>query len=402
MAEYVLKYADPRGEIHNQVAEGASEHEVRERLTQQGFLVYSVKQRGGTLGGFAGSRGKKINLEKFLIFNQQFVTLIKAGLPILKGLDLLADRLADPKLAPYINSVRDEVRHGSLLSDAFEKQGIFPPVYVTSVLAGEKSGALAEVLDRFITYQRTALAIRKKVLVSLIYPTFLIILVIGLVIFLITYVVPNFAQLYGSMSASLPKMTQILIAVGTTAKSYILLIVGLAIAAAIGFRFWSRTEAAQLRIDSAKLRMPIFGDIWIKYQVAQFSRVLSTLLQGGIPLVQSLGTASESLGTPLLTQALEKAVRMVREGQPLSSSLDSTGIFPGLSVDMIEVGESTGALPAMLNSVADFYEDDVSTRMTAALSMIEPAIMIFMGIFVAFVLIALYLPIFSLADTFGG
>jgi type IV pilus assembly protein PilC len=270
------------------------------------------------------------------------------------------------------------------------------------VLAGEKSGALAEVLDRFITYQRTALAIRKKVLVSLIYPTFLIILVIGLVIFLITYVVPNFAQLYGSMSASLPKMTQILIAVGTTAKSYILLIVGLAIAAAIGFRFWSRTEAAQLRIDSAKLRMPIFGDIWIKYQVAQFSRVLSTLLQGGIPLVQSLGTASESLGTPLLTQALEKAVRMVREGQPLSSSLDSTGIFPGLSVDMIEVGESTGALPAMLNSVADFYEDDVSTRMTAALSMIEPAIMIFMGIFVAFVLIALYLPIFSLADTFGG
>jgi type IV pilus assembly protein PilC len=148
--------------------------------------------------------------------------------------------------------------------------------------------------------------------------------------------------------------------------------------------------------------MPIFGDIWIKYQVAQFSLVISTLLQGGITLVQSLGTASESLGTPLLTQALEKAVRMVREGQPLSSSLDSTGIFPGLSVDMIEVGESTGALPAMLNSVADFFEDDVSTRMTAALSMIEPAIMIFMGIFVAFVLIALYLPIFSLADTFGG
>ncbi|MBC8166219.1 MAG: type II secretion system F family protein [Bryobacteraceae bacterium] len=403
MAEYVLKYADPRGEIHNQVAEGASEQEVRDRLTQQGYLVYSIKQRGGIAGlSGSGRRGNKVDLEKFLIFNQQFVTLIKAGLPILKGLDLLADRLVDPKLKPYINSVRDEVRHGSLLSDAFEKQDIFPAVYVTSVLAGEKSGALAEVLERFITYQRTALAIRKKVILSLIYPSFLLVLVISLVIFLITFVVPNFAQLYGSMSASLPQMTQILIAVGTTAKSYILLILGVIVAAVVGFRFWSRTRSAQLTIDAVKLKTPVFGEIWIKYQVAQFSRVLSTLLQGGIPLVQSLGTASDSLGTPLLTQALEKAVRMVREGQTLSSSLKATGIFPGLSIDMIEVGESTGALPAMLNSVADFYEDDVSNRMQAALSLIEPAIMIFMGIFVAFVLIALYLPIFSLADTFGG
>lgn len=402
MAEFTLKYADANGAIHNQVAEGASEQEIRDKLSQQGFLVYSVRARGSIAGFSTGSGRKKINIEKFLIFNQQFVTLIKAGLPILKGLDLLADRLVDPKLAPSINSVREEVRHGSLLSDAFEKQGIFPPVYVTTVLAGEKSGALAEVLERFITYQKTALAIRKRVIVSLIYPTFLIVLVFGLIIFLVTYVVPNFAQLYGSMSAKLPQMTQLLIAIGTTARDYILLVAGGLVAAAIGFRFWSRTLTAQLQIDAVKLRTPVFGEIWIKYQVAQFSRVLSTLLQGGIPLVQALGTASASLGTPLLTKALDQAVQMVREGQPLSSSLSSTGIFPGLSIDMIEVGESTGALPAMLNSVADFYEDDVSTRMQAALSMIEPAIMIFMGIFVAFVLIALYLPIFSLADSFGG
>jgi type IV pilus assembly protein PilC len=403
VAEFVLKYADARGAIHNQVAEAASEQELRDRMTQQGFLVYSVKARGqmSAFGSIGGS-GKKLNIEKFLIFNQQFVTLIKAGLPILKGLDLLADRLVDPKLGPYIKAVRDDVRRGSLLSDSFEKQGIFPPVYVTSVLAGEKSGALAEVLDRFITYQKTALAIRKKVLVSLIYPTFLVILVVGLIIFLVTYVVPNFAELYGSMSTNLPPMTQILIAVGTTARSYIMLCAGTVVAAIVGFRFWSRGESARLKIDSLKLRVPIFGEIWVKYQVAQFSRILSTLLQGGIPLVQALGTAAESLGTPLLKQALDKAVKMVREGQTLSSSLTATGIFPGLSVDMVEVGESTGALPAMLNSVADFYEDDVATRIQAALSLIEPAIMIFMGIFVAFVLIALYLPIFSLADTLGG
>jgi type IV pilus assembly protein PilC len=402
MAEFVLKYADARGEIHNQVAEAASENEARDRLTQQGFLVYSVRPKN-QIAGLSTSLGgrKKLNVEKFLIFNQQFVTLIKAGLPILKGLDLLSERLTDAKLKPYVSAVRDEVRHGALLSDAFARQGIFPTVYVTSVLAGEKGGALAEVLERFITYQKTALAIRKKIMLSLLYPSFLVVLVIALIVFLVTYVVPNFAQLYGSMQANLPPMTQILIAVGTTARSYVLFFVALLIGAVFGFRIWSRGEKARLAIDRVKLRTPVFGDIWVKYQVAQFSRVLSTLLQGGVPLVQALGTASESLGTPLLKQALEKAVRMVKEGQALSSSVSSTGVFPPLAIDMIEVGESTGALPAMLNSVAEFYEDDVANRTQAALSMIEPAIMIFMGIFVAFVLIALYLPIFSLADTLG-
>lgn len=403
MAQFVLKYADTRGQMHNQVTEAASEQEVRERFSQQGFLVYSVKAKDKIAGlpTSLGSRRTKLNLEKFLIFNQQFVTLIKAGLPILKGLDLLAERLTDAKLKPYISAVRDEVRHGSLLSDAFAKQGVFPTVYTTTVLAGEKGGALAEVLERFITYQKTALAIRKKILVSLLYPSFLVVLVIGLIVFLVTFVVPSFAQLYGSMSAQLPLMTQILIAVGTTARTYVLAGVVLLIVAAVGFRMWSRSEAARLRIDAVKLRTPVFGDIWVKYQVAQFSRVLSTLLQGGVPLVNALGTAAESLGTPLLKQALERAVKMVKEGQSLAGSLSSTNVFPGLAIDMVEVGESTGALPAMLNSVAEFYEDDVANRTQAALSLIEPVIMIFMGIFVAFVLIALYLPIFSLADTLG-
>jgi len=178
----------------------------------------------------------------------------------------------------------------------------------------------------------------------------------------------------------------------------VLYVAGFAAAGGLFF-WWSRKESAQEKIDMVKIKTPLFGDIWIKYQVAQFSRVLGTLLTGGIPLIQGLETAADSLGTPLLRKTLVKAGKLVREGQPLSSSLASTGIFPELSVDMIEVGESTGALPAMLSSVAEFYEDDVNTKMTAVLALIEPAIMIFMGIFVAFVLIALYLPIFSLADT---
>jgi type IV pilus assembly protein PilC len=286
-----------------------------------------------------------------------------------------------------------------MLSQGFANQGVFPPIYVTSVMAGEKSGSLAEVLDRYITYQRLALAVRKKILLSLLYPSLLIVLVIGLIVFLITYVVPNFAQLYSSMSAELPAATQILIAVGTTARNYVLVGVGALVAAAILFRLWSRTEKAQERLDNLKRHIPLLGDIWVKYQVAQFARVLSTLLVGGIPLLQGLETAGQSLGSNLLRKSLEAARKGVKEGQALSVSLKATGIFPALSIDMVEVGESTGALPEMLNSVAEFYEDDVNTRMQAALSLIEPAIMIFMGSFVAFVLVALYLPIFSLADT---
>jgi type IV pilus assembly protein PilC len=403
VAEFVLKYADLRGEIHNQVAQAASEQELRDKITQQGFLVYSIRPKGQIAGiSTFGRKKKKLNLEKFLIFNQQFVTLIRAGLPILKSLDLLADRLTDPKLGPHIKAVRDEVRTGSLLSDAFAHQGIFPAIYVTTVLAGEKSGSLVEVLERYISYQRMALAVRKKILLSLMYPSFLVVLVIALVIFLVTFVVPNFADLYKSMNAALPPMTVLLITVGTAARDYILWIAGGLVAAGFAFRYWMRSESAQIKMDRLKLKMPILGDIWIKFQVAQFSRVLSTLLVGGIPLLQALATASESLGTRLLKSALETAVRMVKEGQALSTSLSSTKIFPSLSIDMIEVGESTGALPAMLNSVAEFYEDDVNTRMAAALALIEPAIMIFMGIFVAFVLLALYMPIFSLGEKLGG
>src|SRR5580658_10331268 len=276
--------------------------EIRERYTQQGFLVYSVKPKGVGLnlsGEIAiPGRRRRLNLEKFLIFNQQFVTLIRAGLPILKSLDLLAERLTDPKLTPYINAVREDVRKGVLLSEAFRQQGIFPKIYVTSVMAGEKSGSLVEVLERFIVYQKLALAVRKKVLVSLMYPSVLIVLVILLMVFLVTYVVPSFATLYSSMSAQLPTITLYLIAIGTTARAYVLLYAAGLAAAVVLFLWWARKESAQEKIDYVKIKTPLFGDIWIKYQVAQFARVLSTVLTGGIPLIQGLETAADSLGTP--------------------------------------------------------------------------------------------------------
>ena len=405
MSEFLLKYADARGQIKQEVVDGKSENEIRDKFANQGFLVYSIKPKGkfdAITTGAGKSRPKKIDLEKFLIFNQQFVTLIRAGLPILKSLDLLATRLTDEKLSPFVTAVRDEVRIGTSLSDAFAKQNVFPPIYISSILAGEKSGSLVDVLDRYVTYQRRNLAVRKKLIGALIYPVLLIALVILLVGFLVTSVVPQFAELYSSMDAKLPGLTVWLISIGTAARDYILLLIAAIFGGGTGIYFWSKTESAQETLDKIKMRMPIAGEIWVKYQVAQFSRVLSTLLLGGIPLVQALETAAQSVGTKLLEKSLARVRQSVREGNSLSSSLAETKIFPELSIDMIEVGESTGALPAMLGSVAEFYEDDVQTRMAAALSLIEPGIMIFMGIFVAFVLVALYLPIFSLSDSIGG
>jgi type IV pilus assembly protein PilC len=398
MPEFTLKYADARGEIHQKVMEADSEAQIRDRLADQGFLVYTVKERTGLSPAFGG-RGRKLDLEKFLIFNQQFVTLFRAGLPILKCLDLLAERLTDKRLSPYVREIRDDVRKGSLLSDAFARQGVFPPIYVTSVLAGEKSGALGDVLERYVQYQKLALSVRKKILVSLLYPSVLMGLVVLLVAFLITFVVPRFADLYASTNAKLPAATQILIAIGTSAEKTILIAVGAVVAFIVGLRMYLKTENGKLQSDRVKMSLPVVSEVWVKYQVAQIARLLSTLMTGGIPLMQGMETASQSMESPLLKSVLAKAQQSVREGQSLATSLAATGLMPPLAIDMIEVGESTGALPQMLSSVAEFYEDDVATRVQASLSLIEPAIMLFMGAFVAFVLVSLYLPIFSLADS---
>jgi type IV pilus assembly protein PilC len=399
MPEFTLKYADARGDVKQQTMEAGSEDELRDRLSQQGFLVYSVKPKDAmSLSRMLGGK-KKLDVEKFLIFNQQFVTLFRAGLPILKCLDLLGDRLTDSKLSPFIKEIRDDVRNGSLLSDAFKRQQIFPAIYTTSIMAGEKSGSLGEVLERYVNYQRLALAVRKKIMLSLMYPSVLVCLVALLVVFLVTFVVPRFASLYGTTNAQLPGPTRFLMAIGEVASTYIVPAAVTFFGSIIALRFYFKTEQGQTMSDRIKMRVPVLSEIWTKYQVAQLARLLSTLLTGGIPLMQGMETAAQSVGSPLLRGALGKAQQMVKEGQPLSGALGTTRIFPPLAIDMIEVGESTGALPAMLNSVAEFYEDDVNTRMQATLSLIEPAIMIFMGCFVAFVLISLYLPIFSLAES---
>jgi len=396
MAEYLIKVADERGHQHQSVEHGFSEAEVRERYVQQGYLVYWVRPRGMLAGGQLQVRRRKIKIDQFVIFNQQFLTLVKAGLPIMNALDLLVKRQQNPYFRQLLENVRDRVRSGELLSEAFAAQGTFPKIYTTTILAGEKSGNLEEVLSRYINFQRLAMSFRKKLAVSLVYPALLVVAVTVMLTFLVTYVVPQFAKLYEGLNAQLPGPTVVMLAVGIAAQKYfVFILAGLALLIFLGWRWKQSDQGAQV-LDHLRLRLPIIGGVWLKYQVATFSRMMSTLLSGGLPLVPSLETAGSSMGSRFLAQGLATASKHVREGKPLSTSIEEQKIFPDMAVEMLEVGESTGALPAMLNSVAEFYEEDVQNALTAALSLIEPAILIFMAVIVGFVLISLYLPIFSL------
>ena len=396
MAEYTIKMADERGHVLEQTETGASEAEIRDRFAQQGYFVYSIKSRGLLSPEMGLPRRHKVKQDQFVIFNQQFVTLIHAGLPIIHSLELLIKRQRNPFFRSVLQNVRDRVRAGELLSEAFEAQNVFPKVYTTTLLAGEKSGNLEEVLGRFIAFQRLAVSFRKKLVASMVYPALLVVVLVVMLTFLITFVVPQFANLYHSLGAQLPPMTSLMLAIGVNARHYFFYMVAVLVAVVFLLWRWMRSDVGSTQTDRFKLKMPLLGDIWLKYQVAVFSRMLSTLLSGGLPLVPSLETAGESMQSRLMAHGIESSTRSVREGQGLARSLEDTGVFPQMSVEMIEVGESTGALPAMLNSIAEFYEEDVQNALATAMALIEPVILIIMGVVVAFVLISLYLPIFSL------
>jgi type IV pilus assembly protein PilC len=396
MGQFLCRVADAEGRVFSHVEPATSLEEARQKLVDRGLYVYSVESRGGRLVGLLRQKsGRQIGGSEFLILNQQFNTLIKAGLPILKSLDLLASRAASPKLRPVITQIRDRVREGKSLSDAVAEAGVFSKVYSTAILAGEKSGNLPGVLDHYIAYQRVSTGVRKKILATLVYPVLLISVAIVIVTYLVTAVIPKFALLYRDLHVELPTPTRLLVALTVDYRFVVLGLVALTAVAAAGIFLWSRTEEGGTAFDRFKFRLPVIGDTLLKFQVAQFSRTLSTLLTGGTPLVAGLQTASDAITSKLLRSTVSQATQMVREGESLHAALAYRGVMPEMALDMIEVGESSGALSPMLNSVAEFYEEEVNLRLSALVSLIEPMLLILMGLLVAFILISLYLPIFS-------
>ncbi|MGA2850620.1 MAG: type II secretion system F family protein [Terracidiphilus sp.] len=394
MAEFVIKLADERGRVQEQVQTAATAEELRARFSHAGYHVFSVRARSG----FAGLSRRKVKLEPFLIFNQQFLTLIKAGLPILGSLLMLAKNQKDAHFAAQLEDVSNRVKTGESLSAAFEAQTGFPVMYTTTLLAGERSGNLQEVLERYVSFQRISLTFRKKLITSLIYPCVLLVLVFALMFFMFAVVIPQFGKLYEQLGSKLPWITTDLLNFGEWLNRNMIWI-GLTILIVGGafYRFAS-TERGKDIIDRVRIGLPVFGKIWLKYQVALFARTLSTLLTGGLSLVPSLETAARSISSRRVSQAVLASITTVREGKSLAEALENTGVFPDLAAEMITVGEQTGALPAMLNSVSEFFEEDVAAALTASLALIEPLILIIMGVVVVVILISLYLPIFSLGS----
>jgi type IV pilus assembly protein PilC len=397
MAEFVCKVGDATGHVFQQMETAQSEAEARQKLADRGFYVYGVRPNlsvGRLLTGARGSR--KLPANDFLIFNQQFNTLVKAGLPILKALDLLADRAALPKIRPILNDVRGRVKEGELLSDAVEATGMFPPVYATALRAGEKSGDLPGVLDDYIAYQRTLTGLRKKLIGVLIYPAILIVVASSIVSYLVAYVIPQFAKLYKDLGSKLPGATEFLITVVVGYRFWLLTAAAIVIFAALFMFLWSKTGAGGIVADRLTLKVPVVGDVWIKFQMAQFTRTLATLLRGGTPLVAALSTAANAMNSRLVANSIDEASHRVREGASLHASLAETKMIPDLALDMIEVGEASGALAPMLSSVATFYEEESNLKLGTLIAVIEPAVLIVMASLIFFILVALYLPLFSL------
>jgi type IV pilus assembly protein PilC len=400
MGQFLCRVADAEGRVFSHVEAANTLDEARQKLVDRGLYVYSVQSRGGRLADLLRRKSERqVGGSEFLILNQQFNTLVKAGLPILKSLDLLATRASSPKLRPVISQIRDRVREGKSLSEAVAEAGVFSKVYSTAILAGEKSGNLPGVLDQYIAYQRVSTGVRKKILASLVYPTLLITVAVVIVTYLVTAVIPKFALLYRDLGAELPTPTRLLIALTVDYRFVFLGVVAAVALAAVAVFLWSRSEEGGTAFDRLKFRLPVIGDTLLKFQVAQFSRTLSTLLAGGTPLVAGLQTATDAITSKLLRATVGQATQMVREGESLHAALASKGVMPEMALDMIEVGESSGALSPMLNSVAEFYEEEVNLRLGALVSLIEPILLIFMGLLVAFILISLYLPIFSFSTT---
>jgi type IV pilus assembly protein PilC len=398
MAEFVCKVADASGRVYSQVEPAESISEARQKLSDRGLFVYQVRPREVVFGAALGRRrDKSVHGNDFLVFNQQFNTLIKAGIPILKALDLLAERAAAPRLRPVLGAVRRLVREGTTLSDALQQQGVFPKVYTTSILAGEKSGNLSGVLEYYIAYQRVTTGLRKKLIATLIYPTILVCAATLIVTYLVSTVIPKFALLYGDLNINLPAATRILLAITVTYRPFLLAAIGIVVVLALAAFAWSRSEKGGLALERLRMRLPIVGDTLTKFQFAQFCRTLSTLLAGGTPLVQAMETAGDAISGRLVSGAITHGAKLVREGQSLHDGLASTGLVPELALEMVEVGEASGALSPMLGSVAEFYEDEVNNRLANMVALIEPAILMFMAVLIAFILVALYLPMFSMS-----
>lgn len=397
--EFRCRLASASGQITEGIYVADSESALRRELEDKGLYVLDLKAAGGGLGVLRRSRGGKIKLHEFLVFNQELATLLKAGMPLVQSLDILRRNIPNPTFKGVLDDVYEKVRSGTALSDAFEAHPRHvTPIYTASLMAGERSGSLEQVLRRYVSYVQVISAVRRRVISALVYPAVLTLLSVGVVAIIVVRVVPEFSTFYAGFEAELPLATQVIVAVSNAVRSQILVILALLGGMVVGGRWVLRQPEHRRRLDRVILRLPGLGGIARQFATSQLSRTLATLLGGGIPLVTALDVASRSVSNRHIAAQMADITRQVREGQPLSAAMAAKGEFPDVSVKMVEVGEATGALQDMLNAIADFYDEDIETKLSRFLLLIEPVLLVVMGIVIAALLIALYLPVFQLSS----
>jgi type IV pilus assembly protein PilC len=398
--EFRCRLASPNGEITEGVYAADSEARLRHDFEEKGLYVLSLTPKGA-LGGLSVSLPQRAQIpaREFLIFNQELATLLKAGMPLVQSLDLLRRRVESPTFRGVLDDVHERVRSGSALSEAFgTHEGLLPSVYTASLLAGERSGSLDAVLRRFVEYSKVVAAVKRKTLSALIYPAILVCLAIGLVGIIVLKVVPAFSDFYRSFGRDLPLMTQIIMSVSDFIRGQFIVIVGAFVVTAVSFTAWIRRPGQKARFDHWILGVPFLGEIARKFATSQLARTLATLLGGGLPLVNALDIAARSIGNRYVARQVGIVADRVREGQSLAVALEGRKVFPDVAVKMTEVGESTGALQEMLSTVADFYDEEIAGNMERFVTLVEPVLLIMMGIVIAVLLFALYMPLIQLSS----
>jgi type IV pilus assembly protein PilC len=396
--EFLCRLGTPEGRVIEEVHESADGESLRGALERRGFHVFSVERRGFTLTPRlpALRRRRKVKSRQFLVFNQELAALLKAGLPLLQSLDLLLERRTHPRMRGVLTEVRERVKSGEDLSDAFAHFGdLFPPLYAASLKAGERSGELESVIRRFVRYLKLVLEARRKAISALVYPTVLIGLSLMMIAVMTLYVIPRFQDFYVGLDIEMPALTSAILSGSLFLRRHIMVIVIGLLLVVVGVQRWMRSPAGRLAIDHAKIRVPIVGPVLHRFAVSELTRSLATLLAGGIPLVPSLEVAIRAVGNTYVRHRLGPAVDQLREGSAFNETLTKSGVVTDIAIDMIKVGESTGALADMLNEVSDFLDEEVETRVERILTLIEPVMLVVMGVVIATLLIAMYLPMFS-------
>jgi type IV pilus assembly protein PilC len=399
--EFRCRLGTPAGEIVEGVYIADSEARLRRELEEKGLYVLSLHRRAALSLSF-GARRPRVKQHEFLVFNQELATLLKAGMPLVQSLDILRQRVTNPTFKTVLDSVHDRVRSGTSLSDAFAEHGsLFPAVYSASLMAGERSGNLDAVIRRYVAYEKIIGAVKRRTLSALIYPVILVTMMIILIGIIVLRVVPAFSDFYANFDRGLPLSTRIIVAVSNAVVSNIALILIVAVGLAVAVVTWSRQPAQRHRLDKWVLELPWAGETARKFFTSQLARMLATLLGGGIPLVNALEICVRSLSNQHLARELDRVRLRVQEGQGFAAALRERNIFPDVAVKMIEVGESTGALQEMLNSLAEFYDEEIETEVGRFITLVEPVILVFMGIVIAIVVLALYMPLFELSSVVG-